>query len=81
MAQQLRAPTRATFDGNRDWLSALVETFDSAEHQSRVPCDAKALRAMHARLARPSITSAHSVPNRFARHDRRYSPASCNRGS
>ena len=80
MAQQLREPTRATFDGSRDWLSALVETCDSTEHLSQVPCDAKALRAMQARLARPASTSAHSVPQRYAAA-KRYSPASCNRGS
>ena len=75
MAQQLREPTRATFDGSRDWLSSLVETLDSAEHLTQVPCDASALRAMQARLSRPTSTRpAH-------RYAPSYSPASCNRGN
>lgn len=75
---QLREPTRATLDGSRDWLSGLVETFDAAEQLTEVPCDAAVLRAMRSRLSRPTSTL---MAARHVRSARRYSPASCNRGS
>jgi hypothetical protein len=76
---QLREATRVTFDGSRDWLASLVNTLDRTERLSEVPCDAKAKRAMRARLARP--TSTRAAARRFARSSPSYSPASCNRGS
>lgn len=78
MAQQLREPTRS-IDGSRDWLASLVGASDAIESLSQVPCDASVLRAMRARLSRP--TSTLSVSRRYAPTAGRYSPASCNRGS
>jgi hypothetical protein len=60
----LRETKRATFDGSRDWLFGLVETLDSVERLSDVPCDDSAMRAMSARLARPTTT--RSASNRFS---------------
>ncbi|MDB5653335.1 MAG: hypothetical protein JWQ94_948 [Tardiphaga sp.] len=80
MAHQLRETIQATFESGRgDWLAALVETFESTESLSQVPCDATVLRAMRAQLSRP--TSTRPVPSRHERVARRHSPASCNRGS
>ncbi|MDB5618781.1 hypothetical protein [Tardiphaga sp.] len=79
MDQQLREPTRATFDGSRDWLSSLVEACDNTEQLSQVPCDAAALRAMRAWLSRPTTTT--TVSPRYSRAALRYSPASWIRGS
>ena len=79
MAQQLRASTQTSLDGSRDWLAGLVAAADSIEQLSQVPCDASALRAMRARLSRP--TSTHAIGYRFERTAQRYSPASCSRGS
>ena len=78
MAQQLREPTRS-IDGSRKWLASLVGASDAIEGLSQVPCDPSALRAMRARLSRP--TSTQPVSRRFAPTAGRYSPASCNRGS
>jgi len=78
MAHQLREPTRTAFDGSRDWLASLVDTFNTTEHLSQVPCGASDLRAMRARLSRPTTTNSTS---RHGRHVQRYSPASCSRGS
>ena len=78
MAQQLREPTRS-IAGSRDWLVSLVGASDAIETLSQVPCDATALRAMRARLSRP--TSTRSVSHRYAPAAGHYSPASCNRGS
>jgi hypothetical protein len=75
---QLRANTRATFDGSSDWLAGLVEAFGATERLTEEACDPLAKRAMRARLSRPTSTAAFS---RKSRTIRRYSPASCNRGS
>ncbi len=80
MAQQLREPVQSTFDGSREWLRGLVETFDSTERLRGVPCEASALRAMRAQLARPISAPVLSTALRY-NADRRYSPASCSRGS
>lgn len=60
----LRETKRATFVGSRDWLSGLVQTLDSVERLSDVPCDDSMMRAMRLRLARPTATRPAS--NRFS---------------
>ena len=74
----LRETKRATFDGSRDWLSGLVQTLDSVERLSDVPCDDTVMRAMRARLARPTTTRPAS--NRFSPAGTSRSPAEFRRG-
>ncbi|MBC7585053.1 hypothetical protein FNL55_14185 [Tardiphaga sp. vice352] len=74
----LQETKRATFDGSRDWLFGLVETLDSVERLSDVPCDDSAMRAMRARLARPTTT--RSASNRFSQFGCSRSPAVFHRG-